>query len=275
MQRLSPWRRWSFGRTGAANFSASSAKQAASVKATATLLIAACSFVVSGCVSVEGRSTGHVNAPAQAMVQQAALDAYIELRRQRRAELWRAFPAKQEAVVFAGSSIIEEGPFEGMFPDYNVVNRGIGADTTVGFLDRLDEIIALQPGKLFLYIGGNDRSRLDDTPEAAFARLEEIVRRVRASSPSTEIYVHTLFPREQRHGKWIEGFNALVREIETTDGMSVIDLHPLALGEDGAIDPALTNDGIHLLPEGYRRWQELLRRDFLPALDNATGGRPR
>lgn len=229
-------------------------------------------FAVSGCASVEGQVGRRISPPAQAMVPQAALDAYIELRHERRAELWRAFPSDKGAVVFAGSSIVEEGPFQGMFPDYRVVNRGIGADTTVGLLARLDEIVALQPNKLFLYIGGNDRSRLSDTPEAAFARLEEIVRRVRVSSPTTELYVHTLFPREQQHGRWIEEFNALARGLEKTNGVRVIDVHPIALGEGRSIDPALTNDGIHLLPEGYRRWQALLRRGPLPAQDSTASG---
>lgn len=201
------------------------------------------------------------------MVSQAALDAYIELRRQRRAELWRAFPPEPGAIVFAGSSIIEEGPLQAMFPGFTVVNRGIGADTTIGLLDRLDEIIALRPSKLFLYIGGNDRSRLDDTAEAAFKRLEKIVERLRIETPATLIYVHTLFPREEVHAAWIEAFNGKVRGMDGKEAITVIDMHPLLLGENGAIDPALTNDGIHLLPEGYRRWQTLLENGPLPPGD--------
>ncbi len=180
-------------------------------------------------------------------------------------------PAEQGAVVFAGSSIVEEGPFAEMFPGYTVVNRGIGADTTVGLLDRIDELIALQPAKLLLYIGGNNRSRLDDTAEAAFARLETIVRRMRTESPSTQIYVHTIFPREAVHSAWIESFNAKVRGMAGGDAVAVVDVHPLLLGENGAIDPVFTNDGIHLLPEGYRRWQGLLESGPLPPREGEDG----
>ena len=166
--------------------------------------------------------------------------------------------------MFAGSSIIEEGPFGEMFPDFRVVNRGIGADTTTGLLKRLDDIIAIRPAKLFLYIGGNDRSRMNDSAEAAYVRVVEIINRVQAGSPETQIYIHTLFPREQQHAQWIDEFNTLIRQLDGGEMVRVVDVHPLALGENGAIDPALTNDGIHLLPEGYRRWQRLLQQEHLP-----------
>ncbi|AWW73746.1 hypothetical protein CD351_04830 [Erythrobacter sp. KY5] len=230
----------------------------------AAILLPICALATLGSVSADAGQPAPSPPAQQRTVPQAALDAYIELRQARRAELWRAFPGEQEAIVFAGSSIVEEGPFEAMFPGYTVVNRGIGADTTIGLLDRLDEIIALRPAKLFLYIGGNDRSRLDDTPEAAFARLEQIVQGVREASPATQLYVHTLFPREAEHATWIEAFNTRVRGLDGRDGVDVIDVYPLALGEGGAIDPVLTNDGIHLLPEGYRRWQKALQSGPLP-----------
>ncbi|WP_421992440.1 GDSL-type esterase/lipase family protein [Qipengyuania sp.] len=197
-------------------------------------------------------------------VSQEALDTYIELRQKRIADIWRAFAPPKGAVVFAGSSIVEEGPFNEMFPDYTVINRGIGADTTTGLLNRLDEIIALKPAKLFVYIGGNDRSRLNDNPEAAIGRLSTIVDRLRTETPETEVYVHTLFPREVEHAAWIEEFNRSLRWLGRQGSISVIDTHPLVLGENGAIDPALTNDGIHLLSEGYRRWQTLLQQGRLP-----------
>ncbi|MHA7820245.1 MAG: GDSL-type esterase/lipase family protein [Erythrobacter sp.] len=203
-------------------------------------------------------------------VSQAALDAYIELRRQRRANLWRAFPAEPGAIVFAGSSIIEEGPFQAMFPGCEVVNRGIGADTTIGLLDRIDEIIALRPSALFLYIGGNDRGRLNDTPEAAFERIKSILSRVRAGTPQTRTYLHTLFPREAKHAEWIEALNAKIRSLPGGAVAAIIDVHPLLLGEGGAIDPTLTNDGIHLMPEGYRRWQKVLERG--PLSSCSAGG---
>ena len=122
-----------------------------------------------------------------------ALDEYLHLSWQRRVDVWKTIPAKKNGVVFVGSSIVEEGPWTLLFPGETIINRGISGDTTSGVLDRLDEIIALEPEKVFLYIGGNDLSRLSSTPEHAFTRLSQSAKSLKVATPETEIFVHTLF----------------------------------------------------------------------------------
>lgn len=189
----------------------------------------------------------------------AALDAYVEKRRERRVSQWQAVPAPKGGIVFLGSSIIEEGPWAELFAPHRVVNRGIGADTTKGVLDRLDEVIALEPDKVFLYIGGNDFSRLDDTPENAIRRLTEILDRLRAALPDTELFVSTLLAREAKHAETIGAFNDGLKSSAFGPRVTTVDAYPLFARDDGSMDPRYSNDRIHLNGEAYLMWAELLR----------------
>lgn len=225
--------------------------------------VLAASLVCSGCVSSQSSTGAPVDETTQSVpadcVPAAALDAYIQLRWDRRVDQWNAVDVPDDAVVFLGSSIIEEGNWSHLFPDSTILNRGISTDTTEGVLNRLDQIIASKPNKVFLYIGGNDFSRLGDTPETTWRRLDEILTRLRNDLPDAGLYVHTLFPREAQHAEKIEAFNALVRSgLDTTD-VTLIDVYPWFLGDDGAIDPAFSNDRIHLSGEAYRIWAERIR----------------
>src|SRR5208283_263374 len=62
------------------------------------------------------------------------------------------------SVVFLGDSITQGWTaLAKVFPDFKVVNRGIGGDTTRGILYRLNaDVLALKPAAVVLLIGIND-----------------------------------------------------------------------------------------------------------------------
>ncbi len=194
----------------------------------------------------------------------AALATYVQRRWERRVDQWRSLPPQRAEIVFLGSSIIEEGPWTELFPESAVVNRGIGADTTAGVLNRLDEVIALSPDKILLYIGGNDFSVSNDTVGAATARFDEIVIRLRNALPTTEIFVATLFAREARFADSIERYNRHLIDRAADGGFTAIDGHPLFARADGSMDSRYSNDDIHLNGDAYRQWATLLRPFLMP-----------
>ncbi|MCS7204112.1 MAG: GDSL-type esterase/lipase family protein [Leptospiraceae bacterium] len=83
---------------------------------------------------------------------------YLKLRENIR----KNFPPVKEKpfLVIAGestSALFESEIYRSYFPEYNVVNRAIGGETTILFLTSMDEdILALKPDVIFLSIGGND-----------------------------------------------------------------------------------------------------------------------
>ena len=188
----------------------------------------------------------------------AALDIYIDQRWERRVEAWRSLGGPQGGVVFLGSSIIEEGPWSQLFPGVETVNRGIGADTTVGVLKRLDDVAALNPSKVFLYIGGNDFARFGEPVDAVAARLQSIVSELRALDDPPEVYVHTLLAREAQHAETIQAFNAALKDGGVGEA-TLLDVYPLFATPDGAMDPRYSNDRIHLSIGAYQAWADMIR----------------
>ena len=91
--------------------------------------------------------------------------------------------AKKGAVVFAGSSLMEQFPLYEFLQDDDLhctlYNRGIGGFTTTELLEAMDEcILELQPAHLFLNIGTNDLNGPDYDRTAMLGRYEEIVQQI-------------------------------------------------------------------------------------------------
>jgi len=111
----------------------------------------------------------------------------------KRVTLFKSEPVKKSRIIFLGNSIMEFGDWKKLLNDSTVINRGIAADNSFGVLERLEEVINLQPGKLFIEIGINDISQ--NIPVDIIAKnIATIVERVKAISPQTEIYVHSILP---------------------------------------------------------------------------------
>jgi len=96
-------------------------------------------------------------------------------------------------VVFLGNSITEYGDWKKLLNDTTVINRGIAADNTFGVLERLEDVIALQPKRLFIEIGINDIAQNIPT-EIIVRNILSIVERVTMRSPVTKIYVLSILP---------------------------------------------------------------------------------
>lgn len=212
-----------------------------------------------------GIAIGHLRVPAAVVAslrqaigsEQAYLSppdaAAAEYRRQRVA-LFRASPARAPQVVMLGDSHTEGGPWSELLPGVTVLNRGLGWDTTDDVLARLDEVIARKPQAVFLLVGivdlryGADPDAVADKVLAIAARLEAagirpVVQSVLPVSPTLR-----------------EPTNDKVRRVNDRLRTSphFLDLHP-ALVKDGALDPALTWDGVHLSGPAYLSWARLLR----------------
>lgn len=59
-------------------------------------------------------------------------------------------------IAMVGDSITASGPWAEIFPDYNIVNRGIGGDTTLGVLNRVEDVMLTTPLAVFVMVGIDD-----------------------------------------------------------------------------------------------------------------------
>ena len=167
-----------------------------------------------------------------------------------------------EPIVFFGDSITFGADWQELFPHINVVNRGISGDTTLGLLNRQDEVIALRPRQIFLMIGTNDLC-FEQPPEKILANYQLILERFQNELPGTAVYVQSILPfndnlfpsRGFRKNGNIRALNAELKKLAERKGYRYIDLATTFTGKDGRLSPEYTYDGLHLNDAAYHVWQ--------------------
>jgi lysophospholipase L1-like esterase len=174
---------------------------------------------------------------------------------------FKANPLEFGDIVFIGNSITEQGgDWAQRFDNGKVKNRGIAGDVTAGVIARLKEIYYYKPEKVFLKIGINDLFHSDLKPEYVANNIKLIVAMIHQESPKTKIYVQTLLPtRDNNPSKErIAATNALLKEMNPTDFLQVIDLHSVFADKNDLMIKEYTHDGLHLTEAGYVVWQNYI-----------------
>ena len=188
-------------------------------------------------------------------------EAYYQIK----VSIFEAMNKDNNSIVFLGDSLTDYVTFDEILRNPNIKNRGIAGDTTLGVLNRLDEVISVKPAKLFILIGTNDilfRRSADEIIQS----IRQIISRVQKESTDTKIYLQSLFPVNNiqfRTNRPLETIKALNEKIRTTAyemHCTFIDTYPLLLSESGdALDVQYTIDGLHLNGKGILKWVEYLK----------------
>jgi lysophospholipase L1-like esterase len=174
---------------------------------------------------------------------------------QNRREMYHAFNSSrltEHPVVMFGDSLTAAGLWPEWY-DTEVINRGIGGETTADGLSRVSDIATLHPSKIFILFGTNDSATL--SADATIGNMRQIIGALRASSPTSEIYIQSLFPpMTLARAPWVTQVNEGYKRLAEEYGVHWLDLGP-AFADGPVIQQRLTVDGIHLSPEGYDVWR--------------------
>src|SRR5262245_5285793 len=163
-------------------------------------------------------------------------------------------------IVMLGDSLTEAAPWDELTGCRQIVNRGIGGDTTKGVLARLDQVVALKPRAVFLMIGVNDIT-LKIPKDASVDNLRAILTRLeRADITTFAAYVLPVARQRKRQvNDSISALNAgLAGVLAEHPGTQVIDLRPLVRKGDGDLRDDLSYDGLHLDANGYAIWRDAI-----------------
>ncbi len=184
-----------------------------------------------------------------------------------KASLFEKLKIGEKDIVFLGNSITDGCEWSELFNDSNIKNRGISGDIVQGVYERLDPIIKGHPKKIFLLIGINDVSH-DLKADTIVRAIEKVVVKIKKESPKTKLYVQSVFPVNEDFGKYLGAtkkggevieINASLRQMCKQRKVKYIDVYThLVAKESGKLDPKFTNDGLHLLGEGYIVWKSIL-----------------
>ena len=185
-----------------------------------------------------------------------------------RVTLFEKLPVYEDDIIFLGNSMTNGGEWTELFDNKRVKNRGISGDICMGVYDRLDAIVDGKPSKIFLLIGVNDiaRNTLSDT---IVSQIGNILDKIKCRSPQTKVYLQSIIPVNDyfgmfeghtQHWKIIRPLNESLKGLAERKDVVYIDLFTHFISsENDKMDIKYTNDGLHLIGEGYMKWAEILK----------------
>jgi lysophospholipase L1-like esterase len=166
-------------------------------------------------------------------------------------------------IVMLGDSLTEFGHWAELLPGI-VANRGIGGDTSKGVLNRLGEVLRLNPRVVCLLVGTNDLllgRGLDEISQTVssiiYSLQEHHISVVLTSVP----FVRADFPI--RINGEVTRLNQSLRTLTLYQRTDFIDLNAVT-ADNGELAREDTVDGVHLSNKAYEKWAAALR----PVLDH-------
>ena len=165
--------------------------------------------------------------------------------------------------LFFGDSITCDSNFDEVFPELRIVNLGVYGDTLEDLLRRVPEVKAETPARIFL-LGGINSLR-DDNADLCLEQYAALLDALRSACPESELVVQSVLPVGAEietllgcPNRTIRSFNAELEKLAGEKGCIYVDLWP-AYEKDGAMDPSLTRDGVHLSFNAYGPWADAIR----------------
>ena len=156
-------------------------------------------------------------------------------------------------LVLVGDSLTQGGDWAAWLPGEDVVNLGVAGDTTDDVLAGLGGVVAAQPAVIALLIGTNDLAWRRSV-EHVVRNVETILVTLRKELPEVRILVQSVMPRGHEFADQIRDINRHLWQFAPTVHAAWLDLWPALALEDGELNPAYTDDRLHLNAEGYRVW---------------------
>lgn len=180
--------------------------------------------------------------------------------------LFEILPKSGTEIVFVGDSLTDFCEWQEFFRNVTIKNRGLAGDTTRGILDRIDNIVASQPQKIFIMIGVNELLQHQPVEQIA-SNYELILQAFQEKTPQTQVFIQSLLPLNQTftdpaiNNKVID-LNARLKDLAQRYSFQYIDLFPSFLGSNNQLDSQYTTDGLHLNGQGYFLWKSIIEKEI-------------
>lgn len=162
-------------------------------------------------------------------------------------------------VVFLGDSITEN--FDLAAYGILAINRGISGDVTEGVLDRIDEVLELEPSKVFLLIGTNDLGYEYLSADEVIGNIEKII----TSLKGIPLLIQSVYPiienmpfTDAYSNEIVRVVNEGIKSLCDKYGLTYIDIAKLLLDE-GKLNADFTEDGVHINGKAYKLIAEVLK----------------
>lgn len=170
--------------------------------------------------------------------------------------------AKEGQVVFFGDSITEMLNVSDWYGEYSVksgyevYNRGIGGDSSLGLYRRAKEnVLCIKPKAVVILIGTNDL-HFEFTPDFIAMNIENLLKLFKEECSDCRVILEAVYPviegrAGKRKNKDILEVNRRYAALAEKYGAAYIDLTDKLADEKGNLREDCTYDGLHLSAKGY------------------------
>ena len=157
--------------------------------------------------------------------------------------------AKDIDVVFLGDSLTDNYDVKRFYPQYNVLNRGIGGDTTFGVQNRLNvSVFDVKPRLTAMLIGVNNITTMKQN-------YEELLISFKEKAPEMKVVLLSLTSMTKdwgRNNQLAQENNVFIKGLADKYEFTFVDLYnPLLDPETNELKLEYTIDGGHFTEKGY------------------------
>lgn len=168
-------------------------------------------------------------------------------------------------VLFVGSSSFRLwSNLQDDFKGYQIINRGFGGSSLPDVIRYADDIIfPYQPKQIVIYAGENDIASDTVDSKMVAERFKTLFNLIRQKLPAVPIVFVSMkpSPSREKYLPVIKQANQIIKNFLWQQGnTNYIDVYSRMLDANGKPRPELfKEDMLHMKPEGYKIWQELLQ----------------
>lgn len=189
-------------------------------------------------------------------------------------------------VVFIGNSITDHWyrDHAAFFHKHNIAGRGISGQTSGQIRGRfVADVVELHPKAVVILAGINDLAHNAGwvDPDGVFDNIRAMC--IRAMAAGIVPIIASITPAD--HIAWnpaitgvaddVRALNKCLREYATAAGIDYVDYYSaLDTDGDGAMDPGLSDDGLHPLPDTYTIMENVVLPHISRYLSSPTGSNP-
>ncbi|KHD46617.1 SGNH/GDSL hydrolase family protein [Streptococcus hongkongensis] len=169
-------------------------------------------------------------------------------------------------IVFTGDSIVEFFPLKKYLGrEFPLINRGIAGTDSQWLLEHInDQVLELDPEKVFILIGTNDIG-LGKTVSEIKSQILDVLIAIRSENPFIKIYLISVLPVSEKpmYQKTVkvrsnDVINQLNDELNALPGMEFIAVSQTLKSDGKGLADNYTTDGLHLTMEGYHKLSQIL-----------------
>lgn len=130
----------------------------------------------------------------------------------------------------------------------------------------LETMSGYQPKKIYVLLGANGVGWI--AKDSFIGYYEELLGQIEAQHPGALVYVQSIFPVTaekslSENGIYandrIDAYNRALMELCEKKGLPYLNVAEALRGPDGALPAEASTDGIHIIPDYYRKWFDYLK----------------